>query len=82
MHNFITARLNKDNFWNVMFFLLFFISLLLGYSVPQPVGSILALLLLTGAIVLVRINCPLTFDKDKLEFTTSSGKESVNILEN
>ena len=41
MRNFINARLNKDNLFNALFFLLFFISLALGYIVPQPLGVIL-----------------------------------------
>jgi len=79
MRNFINARLNKDNLFNVLFFLLFFISLALGYIVPQPLGVILALVMFASAVILVKVGSPLTFDKEKMEFTTSLGKKTKHI---
>ena len=73
MHNFIKARLNKDNFWNLMFFQLFFIALSLGNIIPQPLGIIIFFVIFIGTIILIKYNCPLTFDKDKLKFTTNLG---------
>ena len=78
MRNFINARLNKDNLFNVLFFLLFFMSLALGYIVPQPLGVILALVMFASAVILVKVGSPLTFDKEKMEFTTSIGKKTKN----
>lgn len=78
MRNFINARLNKDNLFNVLFFLLFFMSLALGYIVPQPLGVILALVMFASAVILVKVGSPLTFDKEKMEFTTSLGKKTKN----
>ena len=79
MRNFINARLNKDNLFNALFFLLFFISLALGYIVPQPLGVILALVMFASSVVLVKVGSPLTFDKEKMEFTTSLGKKTKHI---
>ena len=73
MRNFINTRLNKDNLFNVLFFLLFFMSLALGYIVP-----ILALVMFASAVILVKVGSPLTFDKEKMEFTTSLGKKTKN----
>ena len=79
MRNFINARLNKDNLFNALFFLLFFMSLALGYIVPQPLGVILALVMFASAVILVKVGSPLTFDKEKMEFTTSLGKKTKHI---
>jgi len=68
---FIKARMNKDNFWNLMFALMFFIGLTFGFIVPQPLGGIMFWIFTIGAILLVKYNSHLTFDKEKLEFTTS-----------
>lgn len=78
MRNFINARLNKDNLFNVLFFLLFFMSLALGYIVPQPLGVILALVMFASAVILVKVGSPLTFDKETMEFTTNLGKKTKN----
>ena len=59
MRNFINARLNKDNLFNVLFFLLFFMSLALGYIVSQPLGVILAFIMFASAVILY----PLHFKK-------------------
>jgi len=79
MRDFINARLNKDNLFNGLFFLLFFMSLALGYIVPQPLGVILALVMFASAVLLVKVGSPLTFDKEKMEFTTSIGKKTKHI---
>lgn len=73
MNNFIKVRLNKDNFWNTMFFLMFFVGLAFGFIIPQPFGGIMFWLSIVGAILLVKRNSHLTFDKEKLEFITSQG---------
>ena len=75
MQDFIKARLNKDNFWNLMFFITFFLGLSLGYTIPQPFGGIIFWLTFIGTILLVKYNSPLTFDKEKSEFTTSRGNK-------
>jgi len=75
MQSFIKERLNKDNFWNLMFFLAFFIELSLGYITPQPFGGIIFWFAIIGAILLVKYNSHLIFDKEKSEFTTSEGNK-------
>ena len=75
MSDFINNRLNKDNFWNVMFFATFFAGLLLGNMIPQPFGGIVFWLSPVAAVFLVKHNTQLTFDKKTLEFTTSQGNK-------
>lgn len=75
MQSFIKARLNKDNFWNLMFFLTFFIELSIGYATPQPFGGVIFWFAIIVAILLIKHNSHLTFDKEKLEFTTSQGNK-------
>ena len=75
MRSFIKTRLNKDNFWNLMFFITFFIGLSLGYITPQPFGGVIFWFAIISAILLVQYNSHLTFDKEKSEFTTSQGNK-------
>lgn len=70
---FIASRLNRDNFWNVVFAFLLFLAWTAGLVIPQPFGGIIFWLTLPGAILLLKCTSYLTFDKEKLEFTTSSG---------
>jgi hypothetical protein len=70
---FIASRLNRDNFWNLMFAFMFFIALASGFIIPQPFGGLMYWIFAIGAIVLVKFNSYITFDKEKLEFTTGQG---------
>jgi len=70
---FVASRLNRDNFWNLMFAFMFFIALASGFIIPQPFGGVMYWIFVIGAIVLVKFNSYITFDKEKLEFTTSQG---------
>ena len=70
---FIASRLNRDNFWNVVFAFLLFLAWTAGLVIPQPFGGIIFWLTLPGAILLLKCTSYLTFDKEKLEFTTSNG---------
>lgn len=70
---FIASRLNRDNFWNVVFGFILFIALASGFIIPQPFGSMMFWLAFISAVVLTKHNSHLTFDKEKLEFTTSKG---------
>ena len=73
MRDFINARINKDNFWNLIFATLLFVGISLGFMIKQPFGWIICFIMTTAAIALVKYNCHLTFDKEKIEFTTSQG---------
>ena len=73
MRDFINARINKDNFWNLIFATLLFVGMSLGFIIKQPFGWIICFIMTTAAIALVKYNCHLTFDKEKIEFTTSQG---------
>lgn len=79
MRDFINSRLNKDNFWNVMFFATFFTGLSLGNIMPQPFGGIVFWLSPLAAVFLVKHNTQLTFDKKTLEFITSQGTKIQKI---
>jgi hypothetical protein len=70
---FIASRLNRDNFWNLMFAFMLFLGWSALLAAPQSFGSIIFWLSFIGAVVLVKHNSYLIFDKKKLEFTTSSG---------
>jgi hypothetical protein len=72
---FIASRMNKDNFWNLMFFSVSFTGFACGFIIPQLVGGIVFWLSIIGAILFVKRNSPLTFNKEKLEFTTAQGNK-------
>ena len=75
MRNFINARMNKDNFWNLVFSQLFFVALSLGNIISGAFGAITFFVIFSIAILLVKFNCSLNFNNEKLEFTTSLGKK-------
>jgi len=61
---FIASRMNKDNFWNLMFWL----GMFLGFSSAafidkQPISGILGVVTLFGVPYLVKRNTDVTFDK-------------------
>ena len=69
--SFIEARLNKDNFWNLMFFL----GMFTGISTAFATGiMILSWFTIAGIIWLVKRNSDITFDKEKLEFVINDNK--------
>ena len=70
---FIASRLNRDNFWNLVFAFLLFLGWVLGRAISQPLGVIILILIVIGAVVLVKKRSPLAFDKEKIEFTTGQG---------
>ena len=79
MRNFINARLNKDNLFNVLFFL----GMSGGYNLAsflkiQPASSIIALVTTFARVFMVKRNASLTFDTEKMEFIHSNGSRSKN----
>lgn len=61
---FITARMNKDNFWNLMFWL----GMFLGFGSAavidkQPISGIMGLTTLVGITYLVKKNSSIIFDR-------------------
>jgi hypothetical protein len=72
MRNFIKARLNKDNFWNLMFFLGMFIGISIAFATDT---MILSWITIIGVIWLVKRNSDITFNKDKLEFVINGNKK-------
>ena len=71
MRSFIKTRLNKDNFWNLMFFLGMFIGIAVAFATDI---MILSWLTIIGVIWLVKRNSDITFNKDKLEFVINGNK--------
>ena len=74
---FIQTRLNRDNFWNLMFLVLSVLGFGAGFSIQQPFGGILFWVTLLGVPYLVKRNSDITFDKDKLTFFNRK-QESLN----
>ena len=79
MRNFINARLNKDNLFNVLFFL----GMSGGYNLAsflkiQPASSIIALVTTFAMVFMVKRSASITFDKEKMEFIHSNGSRSKN----
>ena len=79
MRNFINTRLNKDNLFNVLFFL----GMSGGYNLAsflkiQPASSIIALVTTFAMVFMVKRNASITFDKEKMEFIHSNGSRSKN----
>ena len=80
MHNFIKARLNKDNLFNVLFFL----GMSGGYNLVlflkiQPASSIINRIgnyFCHG--IYGQTQCIHYFDKEKMEFIRSNGSRSKN----
>ena len=71
MRSFIQVRLNRDNFWNLMFFLGIFIGIAVAFATDI---MILSWLTIIGVIWLVKRNSDITFNKDKLEFVINGNK--------
>jgi len=76
---FIASRLNKDNLFNVLFFL----GMSGGYNLAsflkiQPASSIIALVTTFAMVFMVKRNASITFDKEKMEFIHSNGSRSKN----
>ena len=71
MRNFINARLNKDNLFNVLFFAV----LAGGTAIAFATGiMILSWLAIAGSIWLVKRNSHISFDKQSLQFTINNKK--------
>ena len=67
---FIASRLNRDNFWNLMFFL----GTSLGFIITVLIGFMpLALLFVITTGWLVKYNSCATFNKETKEFITNNG---------
>jgi len=61
---FIASRMNKDNFWNLMFWLGMFLGFTsAAYIDKQPISGILGVVTLFGMPYLVKRNADVTFDK-------------------
>lgn len=73
---FLQSRLNKDNFWNIMFFVGMGIGFLIAYIIVllastnkfPAAASIVCWLTILGVPYIVKKNSGLTFDKEKLQF--------------
>ena len=64
---FIASRLNKDNFWNLVFAFLLFLAWTAGLIIPQPkIGGIIFWLTFPCAVLLIKYTSVLTFDKEQL----------------
>jgi hypothetical protein len=71
MRNFINARMNKDNFWNVMFF----ITLVGGVGIAFATNiMILSWFAIAGSIWIAKRNSSIFFDKEKSEFVINDNK--------
>jgi hypothetical protein len=84
MRSFIKARLNKDNFWNLMFCLLMFVGVTIAFATDT---MILSWITIIGVVCLVKRNSEITFNKDNLEFVINgnkriktSGKEFILLM--
>jgi hypothetical protein len=84
MRSFIKARLNKDNFWNLMFCLLMFVGVTIAFATDT---MILSWITIIGVVWLVKRNSEITFNKDNLEFVINgnkriktSGKEFILLM--
>ena len=71
MRNFIKARLNKDNFWNLVF--LFILVGGVGVAFVTNI-RILSWFAIAGSIWFAKRNSSIFFDKDKLEFVINNNK--------
>lgn len=73
MSDFINNRLNKDNFWNVMFFA----TLVGGVGIAFATKiMILSWFAIAGSIWIVKSNSSIVFDKEKLEFIINGSKRA------
>ena len=84
MRSFIKARLNKDNFWNLMFCLLMFVGVTIAFATDT---MILSWITIIGVVWLVKRKSEITFNKDNLEFVINgnkriktSGKECILLM--
>ena len=71
MSDFINNRLNKDNFWNVMFFAILVGGVGIAFATKIMVLSWFAI---AGSIWIVKSNSSIIFDKEKLEFVINDSK--------
>ena len=61
---FIASRMNKDNFWNLMFWLGMFLGFASATLIDkQPISGIIGVVTLFGMPYLVKRNADITFDK-------------------
>jgi hypothetical protein len=84
MRRFIASRINRDNFWNLMFFALWNIGLGLAFFIASiggkesVVGSIAMLacwVMIPGIPYFIKRNAGITFDKEKMQFLNREGQE-------
>lgn len=78
--NFIKSRLNKDNFWNLMFL----VGMVVGWSITDAFGKenptgafISSWLTILGVPYIIKKACPVTFDKNE-GFFNSEGRSLQN----
>lgn len=82
MQSFIKARLNKDNFWNLMFFL----GMISGFGIAWLIvsfsedkfptsASIVCWITIIGVPWFVKRNSAITFDKEKKQFLNRNNEE-------
>ena len=72
MRSFIKARLNKDNFWSLMFFFLMFGGISTAFATNV---MILSWITIAGVIWLIKRNSNIVFNKEKLEFVINGNKK-------
>lgn len=71
MRNFINTRMNKDNFWNLMFCS----ALVGGVGIAFATNiMILSWFAIAGSIWIAKRNSSIIFDKEKLEFVINNNK--------
>jgi len=75
MRDFINNRLNKDNFWNVMFFAFMLIGMTVVFSIKQPFAGILFWIVVISVPMIVKIKSNITFDKKKMEFIVNKSNK-------
>jgi hypothetical protein len=59
---FIDSRMNKDNFWNLMFWLGMFLGFGASELIAQPISGIICWIAIIGMPYLVKRNADITFD--------------------
>ena len=60
---FIASRMNKDNFWNLMYWLGMFLGFGSASFIAQPISGIICWIAIIGMPYLVKRNTDITFDK-------------------
>ena len=71
---FFEARMNRDNFWNLMFAVLYIIGVGMGNVLPQTIGFIICWTTIIGVPILLKSKADIAFDKKTLHFIINGNK--------